>query len=273
MGFHDRLAASWTRSGSLLCVGLDPDPARLPEPLAGAPDGIERFCRAIVDATADLVCAYKPQIAYFAAQRAERQLEAVCHYLRDRYPHVVIVLDAKRGDIASTAEQYARESFDRYGADAVTVNPYLGTDAATPFLERGGVLALCRTSNPGSDELQDLDVGGRPLYERVAEMVATRWSALGECGLVVGATYPSQLASVRAIAADLPILLPGLGAQGGDLEAAVRAGVTAAGTGLLASSSRAILYASDGEDFAEAAREVAQRTRRDLADVLTTLIR
>lgn len=261
MSWHERLRASWARSGSLLCVGLDPEPARLPEPLDGAPDGIERFCRSIIDATADLVCAYKPQIAHFAAQRAEPQLEAICQYVRDRYPDVVIVLDAKRGDIGSTAEQYAREAFHRYGADAVTVNPYLGTDAATPFLEHGGVLALCRTSNPGSGELQDLDVGGRPLYERVAEMVATRWSAIGECGLVVGATYPSQLAGVRAIVGDLPILLPGVGFQGGDIEASVQAGATADGTGLLASSSRAILYASRGDDFADAARRVAQSTR------------
>lgn len=268
MGWHDRLATSWQRSGSLLCVGLDPLPAELPEPLDGAPDGIERFCTAIVDATADLVCAFKPQIAHFAAQRAEPQLEAICAYIRDRYPDVVVVLDAKRGDIGSTAEQYAREAFHRYGADAVTVNPYLGTDAAAPFLEHGGVLALCRTSNPGSGELQDLDVGGRPLYERVAEMVATRWAELGECGLVVGATYPEQLASVRSIVGDLPILLPGVGFQGGDIDASVRAGVTADGTGLLASSSRAILYASGGADFADAARQAAISTRDALRHAL-----
>ena len=198
MGFHARLEKAWSSSGSMLCVGLDPDPARFPAPLDGAPDAITRFCTAIVDATADLVCAFKPQIAHFAAQRAEPQLEAVCSYIRERHPDVVLVLDAKRGDIGSTAEQYAREAFGRYGADAVTVNPYLGTDAATPFLEHGGVLALCRTSNPGSGELQDLDVGGRPLYEHVAAMVAERWSAIGDCGLVVGATYPEQLAAVRS---------------------------------------------------------------------------
>ena len=264
MGFHDRLTASWARSGSLLCVGLDPEPARFPSPFDGAPDAIERFCRAIVDATADLVCAFKPQIAHFAAQRAEPQLEAVCHYIRDTYPDVVLILDAKRGDIGSTAEQYAREAFHRYGADAVTVNPYLGTDAATPFLVHGGVLALCRTSNPGSGEVQDLDVGGRPLYERVAEMVATRWAVIGDCGVVVGATYPEQLANVRSIMGDLPILLPGVGFQGGDIEASVRAGATADGTGLVASSSRAILYASAGEDFAEEARRVALETRSAL---------
>ena len=261
MGFHDRLAKAWAASGSMLCVGLDPDPARFPAPLDGAPDAIARFCTAIVDATADLVCAFKPQIAHFASQRAEAQLEAVCAHIRDRHPEVVLVLDAKRGDIGSTAEHYASEAFARYGADAVTVNPYLGTDAATPFLERGGVLALCRTSNPGSGELQDLDVGGAPLYERVAAMVAERWSQVGDCGLVVGATCPEQLAGVRRIATDLPILVPGVGVQGGDLAASVRLGSTGPGTGLIASSSRDILYASSDDDFADAARAVARRTR------------
>ena len=177
LSFNAKLAAAWSSSGSMLCVGLDPDPMRMPAPLDGLADAIERFCFAIVDATADLVCAFKPQIAHFAAQRAEGALEAVCAYIRERHPHVPILLDAKRGDIGSTAEFYAREAFGRYRADAVTYNPYLGTDAAEPMLAHGAVFAICRTSNPGSGELQDLDVGGRPLYERVAEMVATRWAA------------------------------------------------------------------------------------------------
>jgi orotidine-5'-phosphate decarboxylase len=261
MGWHERLASAWVASGSMLCVGLDPDPARMPAAFTGAEDGIERFCRSIVDATADLVCAFKPQIAHFAANRAEPQLEAVCDYVRERYPGVVLVLDAKRGDIGSTAEQYAREAFDRYGADAVTVNPYLGTDAAAPFLERGGVLAVCRTSNPGSGDLQDLPVDGSPLYQRVARMVVERWAPLGECGLVVGATFPRQLAEVRAIVGDLPILVPAVGEQQGDLDASVRAGSTGHGTGLLVSSSRAILYASRSSDFAEQARAAAIVTR------------
>jgi orotidine-5'-phosphate decarboxylase len=268
VGWHDRLAAAWAASGSMLCVGLDPDPDRMPAELAGAPDGIERFCRSIVDATADLVCAFKPQIAHFAARRAEPQLEAVCSYVREHYPDVVLVLDAKRGDIGSTAEQYAREAFDRYGADAVTVNPYLGTDAAVPFLERGGVLAVCRTSNPGSGDLQDLPVDGKPLYQRVARMVVDRWAPIGECGLVVGATFPRQLAEVRAIVGDLPILVPGVGEQQGDLAASVRAGSTGHGTGLVVSSSRAILYASRGPDFAAAARAVAIHTRDQIRAAL-----
>jgi orotidine-5'-phosphate decarboxylase len=252
----------------MLCVGLDPDPARLPAALKGAPDAIERFCCAIVDATADLVCAYKPQVAHFSAQRAEAALEAVCSHIKRHYPHIPILLDAKRGDIGSTAEFYAREVFERYAADAATYNPYLGTDAAAPLLARGAVFAVCRTSNPGSGELQDLDAGGRPLYQRVAEMVAARWSQLGECGLVVGATFPAQLRSVRELAGDLPILVPGIGAQGGDVIATVAAGRTADGTGLLLSSSREILYASSGDDFAAAARVAAQQTARAISTPL-----
>lgn len=265
-GFHDKLAAAWATSGSMLCVGLDPDPAAMPAVIdAGRPSDVDeavaRFCIEIVDATADLVCAFKPQIAHFAAQRAEGALERVCAHIREHHPTVPIVLDAKRGDIGSTAEFYAREAFDRYRADAVTYNCYLGTDAARPLLERGAVVAICRTSNSGSGELQDLDVGGRPLYERVAEMVANTWSRYGECALVVGATYPAQLRSVRDLVGDLPILVPGIGAQGGDLAASVAAGATAGGTGLMISASRSILYASSGADFAAAARAEAQRIR------------
>lgn len=267
VGFHARLEDAWSASGSMLCVGLDPDPTRFPAALDGAPDAIERFCIAIVDATADLVCAFKPQIAHFAAHRAETELERVCAHIREHHPDVVLVLDAKRGDIGSTASQYAREAFGRYGADAVTVNPYLGTDSVVPFLEHGGVIALCRTSNPGSGELQDLDVGGEPLFVRVATMVAEQWSQYGDCGLVVGATYPAQLTQVRAVAPTLPILLPGIGAQGGDLDASVTAGATAPGRGLLVSSSREILYASAGDDFVAAARAAAQRTRDAIAAV------
>lgn len=261
-GFHAQLHRSWAANDSLLCVGLDPDPARLPSPLDGAPDAVFRFCAEIVDATADLVCAFKPQIAYFASQRAEDQLERLCRHIRDRHPQVTLILDAKRGDIGSTAEHYAREAFDRYGAHAVTVNPYLGTDSVGPFLAAGGgVIALCRTSNPGGDDLQMLDVDGEPLYLHVARLVADRWATLGEVGLVVGATYPGELARVRAVVGDLPILVPGVGAQGGSASEAVAAGATADGRGLMVNSSRAVLYASPGRDFAEAARRVAEATR------------
>lgn len=262
--FHDRLRTSWARSGSALCVGLDPDPARLPDPLDGSPDAIERFCIEIVDATADLVCAFKPQIAYFAAQRAEEQLERICAHIRDQHPDVVLILDAKRGDIGSTAEQYAREAFGRYGADAVTVNPYMGTDSVAPFLEGGGgVIGLCRTSNAGGDELQMLESDGEPVYLHVARMIAERWAPLGDCGLVVGATYPNELARVRSVVGDLPILVPGVGAQGGSASEAMAAGADSTGSGLMINSSRAVLYASRGSDFAEAARAVAEATSRD----------
>ena len=234
----------------------------MPTPLDGASDAIARFCIDIVDATADLVCAFKPQIAYFAAQRAEDQLERVCAHIREQHPGVVLILDAKRGDIGSTAQQYAREAFSRYGADAVTVNPYLGTDSIEPFLAAGGgVIGLCRTSNRGGDDLQMLNVDGDPLYVHVARMIAQQWSALGDCGLVVGATYPAELARVRAEVGDLPILVPGVGAQGGSASDAMASGACADGTGLMINSSRAVLYASSGADYADAARQVAQATR------------
>ena len=261
--FTESLREAWARSDSLLCVGLDPDPARIPPHLAHRPDAILRFCTAIVDATADLVCAFKPQIAYFAAQRAEDQLEALIAHIHARHPGVPVVLDAKRGDIGSTAEQYAREAFERYRADAVTVNPYMGFDSVEPWLAHAGrgVILLCRTSNPGGADLQSLDVGGERLYERVARLAAGTWNTGGELGLVVGATVPAELARVRALAPDLPLLVPGIGAQGGDVAATVAAGRDAAGRGMMVNSSRAILYAGRGEDFAEAARQAAVDTR------------
>jgi orotidine-5'-phosphate decarboxylase len=262
MTFHAQLERSWASAKSLLCVGLDPDPDRYPSLIAGTADETYEFCTAIVDATADLVCAFKPQIAYFASQHAEDALERICSYIRSTYPDVTLVLDAKRGDIGSTAEHYAREAFNRYGAHAVTVNPYLGTDSALPYFEHGGgVIALCRTSNPGGDDLQSLDCGGEPLYIRTARMVADEWSRHGECGLVVGATYPGELSHVREVASAIPILVPGIGAQGGDPQSAVKAGARDDGRGLMISSSRAILYASSGDDFAEAAREAAIEAR------------
>ena len=290
MSFYKRLNTAWDRSGSMLCVGLDPDVARFPTAMRGSVDAIEEFCKAIVDATGDLVCAFKPQIAYFAAVGAEKQLENVCDYIRAKFPDVVLILDAKRGDIGDTAALYAREAFSRYGADAVTVNPYLGTDSLEPFLTTPGkgTIVLCRTSNSGSSEFQSLEVDGEPLYLRVARTAAAKWRSIGECALVVGATYPDELAQVRAIVGDMPILVPGIGAQGGDINAVVRAGTTSpssspasqAGTtasttslgssatsqattrrGLIINSSRAILYASAGADFASAARDVALTTR------------
>ncbi len=249
----------------MLCVGLDPDPTRMPLPLDGVHGATEMFCRAIIDATADLVCAFKPQIAYFASQGAEDALERICAYIRETYPEVTLILDAKRGDIGSTAEHYAEEAFGRYGAHAVTVNPYLGTDSVAPYFELGGgVIALCRTSNPGGDDLQSLVAEGRPVYAHVARLVADDWSRRGDCGLVVGATHPQELADVRTIAPDLPLLVPGVGAQGGDAATVVEHGADATGRGLIVNSSRAVLYASGGADFAEAARAEAERTAASL---------
>ncbi len=266
MTFLERLATGWSRKRTLLCVGLDPDPARFPRHLSG-PSAILDFCTAIVDATHDLVCAFKPQIAFFAANRAEDQLEALIAHIHERHPDVPVILDAKRGDVGNTSEQYAREVFERYRADAVTLQPYQGYDAIAPYLAYPGkgAILLCRTSNASGDELQSLQVSSssgtpEPLYLHVARLVAERWNTSGQCGLVVGATYPKELADVRRVVGDLPILVPGIGAQGGDLEASVAAGATAAG-GLMVSSSRAILYAGGDEDFATAARREALATR------------
>ena len=271
MGFHDKLNRAWATSGSMLCVGLDPDPAKIPAHLQG-PDAIFRFCADIADATADLACAFKPQIAYFAAIGAEAQLEKLCEHIRTKHPHVVLILDAKRGDIGPTAERYAHEAFIRYEADAVTVNPYLGTDSLEPFLAHTGkgVIVLCRTSNPGSGDLQMLTNDGRPMYQHVAHMAADQWSKMGEVALVVGATYPAELATVRSIVGDMPLLVPGIGAQGGDVVATVNAGATANGTGMMINSSRAILYASSGDDFAQAARNVAIATRDEISQAVNT---
>jgi orotidine-5'-phosphate decarboxylase len=263
--FLTQLAARWSGSDSLVCVGLDPEIERFPPLVADRASPIFHFNRAIIDATADLVCAYKPQFAHYAAYEAEDQLERTIEYIHRAYPGVPVILDSKRGDIGNTAERYAIEAFERYGADAVTVNPYLGGDSLEPFLRREerGVVVLCRTSNPGARDLQDLTLGegGRRLYHVVAELAATRWNARGNCLLVVGATYPQELAEIRRIVGEMPILVPGVGAQGGDVAQVVRNGQTAAGTGLIVSSSRAILYASAGDDFASAARAAALALR------------
>ncbi|MBX3701130.1 MAG: orotidine-5'-phosphate decarboxylase [Dokdonella sp.] len=254
--FMTALRQAWQRHDSLVCVGLDPEPARFPAQLRDHADATFEFCRAIVDATADLVCAFKPQIAHFAALREEAALERLIAHIHAAHPQVPVILDAKRGDIGSTAQHYASEAFDRYGADAVTVNPYLGHDALQPFLARAdkGVIVLCRTSNPGSRDLQELDVGGRKLYQHVAELAAREWNGHGNCALVVGATWPEELAQVRRLVGAMPLLVPGVGAQGGDVAAVVKNGCSADGGGLMISSSRAILYAGDDHDFAHAAR-------------------
>ncbi len=263
MNFVAALRERWKTADSLVCVGLDPEPAKFPAHLRDDPDAVFAFCRDIVDATAEFVCCFKPQIAHFAALGAEDALQRLITYIHAAHPGVPVILDAKRGDIGSTAQNYATEAFDRYRADAVTANPYLGRDSVQPFLDRAdkGVVILCRTSNAGAGDFQDLMIDGRPLYQHVAQSVARDWNGHGNCALVVGATWPEQLREVRAIVGDMPLLIPGIGAQGGDVEAVVKNGATADGTGLIVSSSRAILYASSGADFADAARTAAQELR------------
>jgi orotidine-5'-phosphate decarboxylase len=270
--FTDALQAAQAHNESMLCVGLDPEPARFPRPWQGDASRSFDFCAAIVDATKDLVCAFKPQIAYFAAQRAENQLERLMAYMRRVAPRVPVILDAKRGDIGATAEQYAREAFERYRADALTVSPLMGFDSLEPYMRYRdkGLLLLCRTSNPGGSDLQSrrLDSGMR-LYEQIARLAAGEWNRHGQLGLVVGATFPDEIARVRELAPDLPLLIPGIGAQGGDAQATVRAGWRGASperpaAPLVVSSSRAVLYASAGADFPSAARDVADLTRRQL---------
>ena len=271
MNFTDKLARAERVNDSMLCVGLDPDPARFPAPWQGDAEHIFDFCSAIVDATKDLVIAFKPQIAYYAAHRAEAQLERLIAYIHQNAPDVPVILDAKRGDIGSTAEQYAAEVFGRYGADAVTLSPFMGFDSIEPYLayEGKGAILLCRTSNPGGDELQaqrlqgDGTAPGERLYERIARLASGAWNRNGQLGLVVGATYPAEVARVRELAPRLPLLIPGVGAQGGDAAATVRAGWRADAP-IIVNSSRAVLYASDGDDFAAAARQVAQATRAQL---------
>jgi orotidine-5'-phosphate decarboxylase len=266
MTFLAKLHAAAATNGSMLCVGLDPDPARFPDAMRGNASKIYDFCAAIVDATADLVIAFKPQIAWFAAHRAENQLEQLIAHMRRSAPAVPVILDAKRGDIGSTAAQYAIEAFERYGADAVTLSPFMGFDSIEPYLayHGKGAFLLCRTSNPGGDELQSQalrDAPGQPrLYEHIARLAQGPWNKNGQLGLVVGATYPREIERIRAIATTLPLLIPGVGAQGGDTLATVRAGWRIDAP-IIVSASRSILYTASSGDFAAAARREAIGTR------------
>jgi len=274
MTFLDMLRAAERQNDSMLCVGLDPEPAKFPAAMKGDASKIYDFCAAIVEATADLVIAWKPQIAYFAAHRAEEQLEKLVVHMRRVSPKVPVILDAKRGDIGSTAEQYAREAFERYGADAVTLSPFMGFDSLQPYLKYHGkgAFLLCRTSNPGGDDLQAqrlASVPGEPLlYEHIARLAQGPWNTNGQLCLVVGATYPAEIERVRAVAPTVPLLIPGVGAQGGDAVATVKAGWRASGgettAPIVVNSSRAVLYASQGADYAAAARLIARQTRDQL---------
>lgn len=265
--FIEILTESWRRRRSLLCVGLDPDGANLPASVRGARAPLFAFNREIIDATAPRVCAFKPQIACYAALGAESQLEQTIAHIKQHHPDIPVILDAKRGDIGVTAKRYAREAFERYQADAVTVNPYLGGDALVPFLEYAdkGVFVLCRTSNPGSGDFQTLPSGDLPVAHHVATRAATHWNDNGNVGLVVGATWPQEIGAIRKLVGDMPLLIPGIGAQGGDLAAVLANGLNADGVGVIINVSRAIMYAaSDEDDFAEAAAVAAENFCRDI---------
>ena len=266
MNFTTHLARAEAANDSMLCVGLDPDPSKFPGSWKDDPTRIFDFCATIVDATRDLVIAFKPQIAYFAAHRAEEQLERLIAHIHQVAPDVPVILDAKRGDIGSTAEQYAREVFERYRADAVTLSPFMGFDSIEPYLayDGKGAILLCRTSNPGGSDLQaQLLPNGDKLFEHIARLAAGSWNRSGQLALVVGATYPAEIERVRELAPNLPLLIPGLGVQGGDAAATVRAGWRRDAP-IIVSSSRAVLYASRGDNFAEAARAAAQAARAEL---------
>ena len=264
--FMQMLEKAQTKNQSMLCVGLDPEPSKFPKSFQNSSDSIFEFCARIVDATHDLVLAFKPQIAYFAAHKAEDQLERLVQHIKNVAPQIPIIMDAKRGDIGATSAQYAVEAFERYQADAVTLSPFMGFDSIEPYLkyENKGIFLLCRTSNKGGDDFQNLRLADKPgnpkLYEYIAELAQHKWNTNGQLGLVVGATYPQEIARVRAIAPSLPLLIPGVGAQGGDARATVQAGKTALGH-VLINSSRAILYASSGSEFDAAARAAAIQTR------------
>jgi orotidine-5'-phosphate decarboxylase len=267
--FQSKLRDSVSKNNSLLCIGLDPDTAKLPDSFAAIDEPLFTFNRAIIDATNDLVCVYKPNSAFYEAAGSHgiAQLQKICDYIRKQHPEIPILLDFKRADIGNTNNYYARFAFDCLGVDAVTINPYMGREAIGPFLEHKdkGIFVLCRTSNPGAGEFQDLEHGGKKLYQLVAERVANGWNNNNNCQLVVGAPYPEELAWVRqTVGNEMILLIPGVGTQGGEIAATVKAGVNAQGTGAIINSSREILYASSGTDFAEAARQRAIGLRDEI---------
>ena len=262
MSFHERLRQVWRSKNSLVCVGIDPEVAKIPAHLHDEEEPYLAFGTGIVDATAPYVCAFKPQAAHFAAVGAEDQLAKLIAYIQRNYPEIPVILDAKRGDVGSTAALYAKEVFERYGADAVTVNPYLGYESISPYLDYTdrGVIVLCRTSNPSSDWIQAVPLNNEPLYLSVARKVR-EWDKNNQCMLVTGASFPEELGGVRRVIGDLPLLVPGVGAQGGDVESVLKMGLDADGYGLCISSSRSIIYAGNGSDFAAQAALAAKNLR------------
>ena len=264
MKFYEKLASAWEKTNSLVCVGLDPDLKKLPECLKNEKYPIFTFIKNLIDATKEHACCYKPQAAYYAGQGADDELLMTMEYLKEVCPDIPVILDAKRADIGNTTMMYALEAFERYKADAVTVNPYMGMDALKPFLdyEDKGVVVLCRTSNKGAKEIQEMRLAdGRELYKYVASLIAGDWNYNKNTMLVAGATFPEELGEIRQIVGDTPLLVPGIGAQGGDLEGVLKNGLTANKTGLVINSSRGIIYASSGTDFAEKAHEEALKLK------------
>jgi len=255
------LRQQWQTNQSLVCVGLDPEPERFPVELAADPYPIFSFNKLIIDATATLVCAYKPQMAHYSAKSAELELEMTIDYIHQSYPQIPVILDAKRGDVGSTAQYYAQEAFERYKADAVTVNPYLGFDSLEPFFAYSdkGIIVLCRTSNPGSMDIQTLMLENTtPLYLHIAQLAATQWNKNNNVLLVVGATHPDALQKVRSVVGNMPLLVPGIGAQGGDVMATVSAAQTQEGNGLIISASRSILYHDPKLSLMDYSKEVSK---------------
>jgi orotidine-5'-phosphate decarboxylase len=266
MKFYDQIKKSAKQNNSLLCVGLDSDLEKIPAHLNSKKNPLFEFNREIIDQTYDLVCAYKIQIAFYSACGAEEDLILTTDYIHRAYPQIPVILDAKRGDIGNTAECYAKEAFLRYKADALTVNPYMGGDSLQTFLDykEKGIIILCRTSNPGATDLQDLKIDGQPLYKHVAIKAAQNWNKNQNVALVIGATYPNELAEIRAVVGDMIFLVPGIGAQGGDVKAAVENGMDTAGNGLIINSSRAIIYAGKDKDYALSAKKAALRAREEI---------
>lgn len=271
--FRELLKAQWD-AGRFLCVGLDSDFEKIPESVRQ--NDVENtylaFNRAIIDSTKDLVSSYKPNIAFYEAHGdiGWKALRQTIQYIHEQAPEVPVILDAKRGDMGNTNNGYVEGVFEYLKADAVTVQPLLGREALQPFLDHKekGIIVLCRTSNMGGEEFQDLEIDGAPLYKVIAEHVAAEWNTNGNCGLVTGATYPEQMKEIREIAPDLPFLIPGLGAQNGDLKKSVQYGKNANGTGLILAASRAIIFASEGKDFAEVARRKAEEYNGEIAAAL-----
>ncbi len=279
INFIQKLEKINKKNNSLVCIGLDSDIKKLPEFVVRKKHPQFSFNKWIIDKTFDLVCAYKPNSAYYEARGRYgiMELKLTCDYLHKAHPEIPIILDAKRGDIGSTNNGYVEFAFDYLGVDAITLSPYLGNEALQPFLDRKdkGCIILCRTSNPGAGEFQDLLVSrsqsaealakeDRKLYHAIAEQVVNKWNTNGNCLMVVGATFPEELAEVRQLAGDMTFLVPGIGAQGGEVEKTVKAGLNSKGAGMIINSSRGIIFKSHSKDFAEKAREEAMKLRDEI---------